>query len=454
MRRASVGLALGLAIVVALGGWALFPQVAGDPPGDTGAPSPAREQPRDAVPPDLVATPRLDPTRQTLAYGVMGWESNKISPEGTLEPGRLSESDLSRMAADGVGYLRVPLRPSEQFADGDWITHYDGLIRSAARRGVAVLPWLEGGLSGPAADQTSTANPPNSAPELRRFEETARLAAARWGPEGSLWRELGCPGPDCDDAYLPIRAWEVWNEPNNSRFWRSRVTENGTGGADPEEYAAALVAARSGFRRADPEARVVSAGLANRKITRAGPDRGQGIEMLEFQERLQESAGGCALDAAAMHFYDSAGSPQELRERARDFRVRVDAGGATGAPLWITELGAASFSRDGRSTPAKQAEFIAESLDLLRADRARLELGPVFAFMWKDNAEQRDLAGRPAGDRAGDTYNRNAGLHDYRGALDGWPATRKPALAAFTRRARRQQPLPLPPVRHCPGERR
>ncbi len=392
--------------------------------------------------------------RETPAHGVMGWESNKISPPGRLEPGRLSETDLGRMAADGVGYLRVPLRPSEAFVDGDWIAHYDGLIRAAARRGVALLPWLEGGLAGSGADQTSTANPPNTGPELRQFEETARLAAARWGPDGSLWRELGCPGPDCADGYMPIAAWEVWNEPNNSQFWRSTRDENGTGGADPEEYAAALVAARSGFRRADPHARVVSAGLANRRVTRTGPDRGQGIEMLEFQERLQESAGGCSLDAAAMHFYDSSGPPRELLERARDLRARMDAAGAAGAPLWITELGAASFSPDGQSSPAKQADFIAESLDLLHADRDRLGLGPVFAFMWKDNAERRDPAGRPAGDSAVDTYNRNAGLHDYRGALHGWPATRKPAMVSFSARAQRQGPLRLPPVRHCPGERR
>lgn len=52
-----------------------------------------------------------------------------------------------------------------------------------------------------------------------------------------------------------IDAYQVWNEPNLSREWGNRAP-------DPQEYTALLRVCYQGIRQADPEAIVISAGLA------------------------------------------------------------------------------------------------------------------------------------------------------------------------------------------------
>jgi polysaccharide biosynthesis protein PslG len=85
----------------------------------------------------------------------------------------------------------------------------------------------------------------------------------RYGPRGSLWRER----PNAPRR--PVRAWQVFNEPNIQLFWSVQPFER--------DYVTALRAAESGIHDVDPGATVVLAGLTNdswralRAIYAAGP---------------------------------------------------------------------------------------------------------------------------------------------------------------------------------------
>ena len=49
------------------------------------------------------------------------------------------------------------------------------------------------------------------------FAAFARAIAARYGNDGSFWRD----NPSIPRR--PIRVWQVWNEPNAKSFWATGV---------------------------------------------------------------------------------------------------------------------------------------------------------------------------------------------------------------------------------------
>ena len=100
----------------------------------------------------------------------------------------------SRPAARPPDLQRLPTRP--------W--------RRPRQRGLAVLPVVQVDARLGGAAPGDTASPPRDPATFGRF-----LAAlvARYGPQGSLWAER----PEL--PRVPIRAWQVWNEPNITRYW-------------------------------------------------------------------------------------------------------------------------------------------------------------------------------------------------------------------------------------------
>ena len=70
----------------------------------------------------------------------------------------------------------------------------------------------------------------------------------RYGPQGSYWAEH--PGT----RKLPIRMWQIWNEPNFNYYWRQPWASS---------YVKLLAAAHAAIKAADPGAKVVLAGFPN-----------------------------------------------------------------------------------------------------------------------------------------------------------------------------------------------
>lgn len=399
----------------------------------------------------------FDPLTHVMPFGMNGWGRSSFRPEGAVDTLDLTLTDLGRMRTDSVEYLRFPLLPGAHGTNGDpaepqpWFAFYDELIATAARKGVALLPWLEGGL-----DNTGPGNPPKTARQLNGFRDAARLAAKRWGPGGDFWRAHGCPGAACSLPYLPIRAWQIWNEPNRTQMWPRYMDFYRAPGApyDPTRedreyvetvnaYREAVIRAQEGLRASDPQARIVLAGLATHRLDPDGKDPMRRDEFVRLL--LQGPNGNCVFDAAAIHFYDSAGTPEQMVARAGDFRQALNAGGAADAQLWITEMGAADAYPDrgagDRRSQETQRDFVTKTIDLLARRRAELGLGPLMYFSWKD-----DGSGRPLGQRNPE-HVQNTGLYTSGGVSGG---TRKLAADALAIPARAAPVLPLPPVRSCP----
>ena len=69
----------------------------------------------------------------------------------------------------------------------------------------------------------------------------------RYGPHGSFW--LANPGL----PYYPVRAWEIWNEPNLAQYWEPKP--------DIRAYIGLLRASSRAIKQVDSHAITVMAGM-------------------------------------------------------------------------------------------------------------------------------------------------------------------------------------------------
>jgi polysaccharide biosynthesis protein PslG len=269
--------------------------------------------------------------------------------------------DFTRMGGV-VGTLRIPVewggvepRPgSYDFGS------LDETVGQAADAGIRVLPFVYGS---PAWLSGDPARPPlQSARARRAWTELLRTLVRRYGSDGSLWQGRA--------RTMPIRRWQIWNEPNYLLFWHPRP--------QPARYAQLLRISARTIRRDDPGATIVAAGVAPVEA---------GITPWAFLRRLYEVPGVRRdFDVVALHPY--APYVGWVKTQIRFVReVMVEAGdGAT--PLQLTELGVASdaaFRNPFDKGRAGQATFLRKAFALTLHNRRRWHLAGVDWFTWQDS---------------------------------------------------------------------
>ncbi len=184
-----------------------------------------------------------------------------FGPDTTVDFG----SQLKTMVTNGVQSIRaafswaaaqpyktdadVPADRTSQFTDvGGVPTSFqvtDMIVGDAARERLTVLPTV---LYAPDWDSVDN---PNGVDTPRRYGPYAAYLTAligRYGPHGSFWRaNPGIPK-------MPIRSWQVWNEPNLSYYWKQPFAST---------YVSFLRTAHAAIKKADPGAQVVLGALTN-----------------------------------------------------------------------------------------------------------------------------------------------------------------------------------------------
>jgi len=155
-----------------------------------------------------------------------------------------------------------------------------------------------------------------------------------------------------------IRGYIMWNEPNLAKEWGGRPP-------DPAAYTELLRRAYEAIKAADPEATVVSAGLAstNHQDDKAMDDR-------VFLETMYQAGAGAYFDALGAHPYGFAYPPDDPRSahdglnlaRLLDLREIMEAHGDGDKPIWVTELGWTTAGVGESSwltvTPQQQADYL------------------------------------------------------------------------------------------------
>jgi hypothetical protein len=301
------------------------------------------------------------------------------------------------MATRGFGYFRITIpwygveySPGQYNWQGD-----DALLAAAAEHHIHVLMGILGAprwdSTDPAADVND--NYPPADPSV--FGQFAALAAQRYGPNGTFWRD----NPTI--PYYPVRSWEIWNEPNLADYWLPAP--------DATAYTQLLRASYVAIKQVDPHAIVVVAGM---------PFYGPADETA-FITQMYKAGARNHFDAFALDEYAPtlAVAEQHLvlaRRLMNRFHDRRKA-------IWILELGFAGGYPDAYiSNQNKAAKTSAKFLVWLRKMRGALKLKEVFWYGWLDG-------GPPGGDPRYWAYN----LGLFTSSMQP-----KPVLPVVTRAAR------------------
>ena len=281
----------------------------------TATPSAAPPAPRDRRSPASSNEARVGARRRRGGDGDPGLRGRRRESPGRLlrrRPAGTAERGGIRADEGAVETLRMPIYWFEGEPGRANTTSLRPTRRSARRR----------------------RGDPGAALRLRE----ARLAGAqnqppldgRALPSGSAscgcCHSLRAAGKLLDRAdELPIRRWQIWNEPNFRLYWAPKI--------EPAGYAKLLRASATTIRTADPGAKIVLAGIA---------PVGAGMKTWVFMRRLLKVAGVRRdFDFAAIHPY-SANVP-ELDYQLEKVRSAMVAGGAGIKPLIVTEVGVASW---------------------------------------------------------------------------------------------------------------
>lgn len=182
-----------------------------------------------------------------------------------------------------------------------------------------------------------------------------------------------------------VAGYIIWNEPNLALEWNDRPP-------DPAGYATLLQAGRRGVKAGDPAAKVISAGLAptNTDDARAMDDR-------RFLEEMYRYGAGRFFDVLAAHAYGFGRPPEApfsesngagggldglVFQRVVALRAIMERNGDAHKPVYITEMGwtveAVAHSAWQEVTPAQQAEYLIQALDLAEARWPWLELAAIW----------------------------------------------------------------------------
>lgn len=317
-------------------------------------------------------------------------------------------SQLRTMVSDGVQSIRaafswaaaqpygtdadVPADQKSQFTDiGGVPTSFqstDMVVGDAARDRLTVLPTV---LYAPQWDAVTNTNGVGYPRTYAPYGAYLTALIGRYGPQGSFWREH----PSLPK--MPIRSWQIWNEPNLSYYWKQPFASS---------YVALLKVAHDAVKKADPRAQVVLGALTNTAWKSLGQVyRVRGARRLFDVVSVNGFTKIPANVMAFMHF---------VRRAMRRF-------GDGAKPLLATEIswpsakGQTNAKLDFITTRAGQARDLATLLPLIGRQRVALHLIGFYWYTWM-------------GQEAPDT-----GPFNYSGlvAFHNGKVSAKPALRAF-----------------------
>jgi hypothetical protein len=298
---------------------------------------------------------------------------------GIAQGPAIDAHDVQVIDALGAGSVRflVEWRYAEPSAGTFRWGGTDSKIGSLAARGIRAAPFVWGcptwaGCSGPSRP------PVDSASAIQAWQTFLKALVGRYGPGGSYWSNgyrQQYPGA----TPLPVHSWQVWNEPNLTKY----LDPGGTVAQAALKYARLLRYSHDAIKAKDPRALVVLAGmLAN----------GDSLAW-DFLNGLYGVSGFKGdFEVAALHPY--ATDLSDFTNYIQKFRTVMAYHNDGATPLWLTELGW------GSGTPGNwinvgltgQRDRLNASFRLLLKNRSAWNIQRLFWFTWRDPAPDSSYA--------------------------------------------------------------
>jgi cellulase (glycosyl hydrolase family 5) len=249
-----------------------------------------------------------------------------------------ADQDKTAAALKDVGSRWVRLNvewgstePSPDSYDSWMLDHYDRAVATARAAGQKVLMLVSQSPSWASGSSDKQSPPQNPAD----YADFVHFLAARWAGR--------------------VEAWQVWNEPNISRFWPT--------GPDPARYTQLLKAAYPAIKSGDPNARVVFGGPSTNDY--------------DFVEGAYAAGAKGYFDVMSTHPYScnspevvsmsngriSKGSYLGYREIRKSMLARGD-----DKPIWFTEFGWSTSTQSCGVSEATQADYLTKAFKLAAQD--------------------------------------------------------------------------------------
>lgn len=338
-------------------------------------------------------------------------------------------TELGRIRGVGLRRVRAVIDWAYAQPDGPDSTDFtrsDALVAEAAAQGIRVLPvvirtpaWAlppyVGGYGMPPLD------PATYAAFMTRL-------VGRYGPAGTFWDEH----PEL--PRLPIRAWQIWNEPNIPTFWLAQPFA--------ASYVALLKAAAAAVRAADPGAKVVLAGLSSMGLVGGVP-----VTAPVALSALYAAGARGSFDIVAVHPYVA--DARAIAPMLRQVRTVLRANGQPNLPMVVSEMAWSSGGgRPGVSwdtTEAGQAQQLTAAFRELARRRVALRLVGAYWYSW--------LSPQVGQDASWSDYAGLSRMHDgavtAKPALDGLQTVLRRLVGAL----RPGRATPVPPARPASASR-
>jgi polysaccharide biosynthesis protein PslG len=307
----------------------------------------------------VLATPVIVPiwanvaaaaSRQQRPFGVAS--GSAILYFGANELGKY----LDGVAAAGISIVRTdfswpvvqPAGPNQY----DW-SALDRIVNAAAARSLGVVGILDYTPAWARPSGTMQFDPPSDPATFARF---CAAAAARYRGR--------------------VATYEVWNEPNQSYFWRPEP--------NPAAYAALLRAAYPAIKAADSSALVLGGATTGGWSGTSGSK----LDPVVFLERVYAAGGGGYFDAWSHHPYtfDLGYSPSSAWSKMVDtspsIRSTMAAHGDAAKQLWATEFGASTTDVGGSAQARLAKDAVAKWLTYSWG-------GPLCWYSYRDTGKKR-----------------------------------------------------------------
>ncbi len=291
--------------------------------------------------------------KRTVPQGFIGMNVS----DGALSPAFPIDRQMGDMVKAGVESVVAAVSwPGAQPVAGGPIsfTDTDRIVLAAARHRLTFVPVVVFAPSWAATLPGRAASPPRPDPYAAFLAALAR----RYGPGGTLWHRHR------DVPAMPIRSWQIWNEPELTLFWAQRVWQ--------QDYVTVLRAAHDALKSVDPKAKVLLAGLVNFSWTDL--------------EALYAAGARGLFDGVALHPYSL--QLTNVLAIVENVRAVMNTHGDQKLPIVVTEAGwppsvGLVRSRFGvEVTPAALPGLIRAALPAYASVRKRLGVTAWYWYAW------------------------------------------------------------------------
>ncbi len=308
------------------------------------------------------------PTTVAGASGISIGHSIGIAAGGGLS--KLSPEDLNteldEMNNLGIQWVRFDIEWGDvQYSSPNTSTwaKYDALVEAIAAhhmKALGIIVFTPQWARNPSCVNGVECPPENPA----TFATFAAEVAARYEPYG-------------------MHYWEIWNEPNSFNFWSPKV--------DCAGYTALLKATYPAIKKVDPNAVVITGGLA------AESTNDVSMAPTDFLNCIYQNGGKNYFDAVADHPYSfpqipsqvTLGAWAQMSLTSPSLRSIMIANGDQNKKIWITEFGAPTNGPDSHwyVSEAQQSVMATNAMNLYKTYSWA---GPFFWYSLKDGGTSTD----------------------------------------------------------------